>query len=65
MKKEKKKEEKKKKKKKNSAKSYRPSDEPNNSARSNYALNVDPMFELFFEIPYEKAGTLNCSSETD
>ena len=27
--------------------------------RSNYALNVDPVFELFFEIPYKKAGTLN------
>ena len=26
---------------------------------SNYALNVDPIFELFFEISYEKAGTLN------
>ena len=30
-----------------------------NVSRSNYALNVDPIFELFFEIPYKKAGTLN------
>ena len=28
---------------------------------SNYALNVDPIFELFFEIPYKKAGTWNWS----
>ena len=29
------------------------------ATRSNYALNVDPIFELFFEIAYKKAGTLN------
>ena len=28
-------------------------------SRSNYALNVDPIFDLFFEIIYKKAGTLN------